>query len=130
VRRFTDDRLFLRRSFADQTADDHQPGGDPDARLELDVPDLEATDGVDQAKPRPNRALRIILMGSGVAEIDRNAVAHVVADEAIEPGDDFGDGAVIGDDDLLQILGIEPRRERRRADEIADHHRELPPLGR
>ncbi len=35
VRRFADDRLFLRRAFADQIADDHQPGGDPDARLEL-----------------------------------------------------------------------------------------------
>src|SRR5258708_3368643 len=36
VRRFADDRLLLRRSFADQIADDHQPGGDPDARSELD----------------------------------------------------------------------------------------------
>ena len=35
VRRLTDDRLVLRRAFADQIADDHQPGGDPDARLEL-----------------------------------------------------------------------------------------------
>jgi hypothetical protein len=33
VRRLTDDRLVLRRAFADQIADDHQPGGDPDARL-------------------------------------------------------------------------------------------------
>ena len=28
VRCFADDRLFLRRSFANQIADDHQPGGD------------------------------------------------------------------------------------------------------
>jgi hypothetical protein len=31
-----DDRLFLCRAFADQIADDDQPGRDPDARLQLD----------------------------------------------------------------------------------------------
>ena len=36
--------------------------------------------------------------------------------------------AVIGADDLAQILGIEPRRQRRRADEIAEHHRQLAAL--
>jgi hypothetical protein len=35
VRGFTDNRLLLRRSFAYQIADDDQPGGDPDSRLEL-----------------------------------------------------------------------------------------------
>ena len=44
VRRLADDRLFLRRSFADQIADNHQPSGDPDVRLELDGFDIEATD--------------------------------------------------------------------------------------
>ena len=36
VRRFADDRLLLRRALADQIADDDQPGGDADARLQLD----------------------------------------------------------------------------------------------
>jgi hypothetical protein len=43
-RRFADDRLFLRWTFADQIADDHQPLGDPDARLELDGFDIEVPD--------------------------------------------------------------------------------------
>jgi len=30
------DRLFLRRAVADQIADNHQPGGDPDAGSQLD----------------------------------------------------------------------------------------------
>ncbi len=30
------DGLFLRRTFADQIADDHQPGGDPDPRFAID----------------------------------------------------------------------------------------------
>ena len=32
-------------------------------------------------------------------------------------------------DDLAQILGIEPRRERGRADQVAEHHRQLPAFG-
>ena len=37
--------------------------------------------------------------------------------------------AVIGADHCPQILRIEPRRNRRRADQVAEHHRRLPPLG-
>ena len=128
VRRFADDRLLLRRAFADQIADDDQPGGDPDARLELDGFDIEATDSVDHAQPRPDRPLGVVLMRLRVAEIDQDAVAHVLGDKAVELGDDLGDGAVIRGDDLAQILGIEPRRERGRADQIAEHHRQLPPF--
>jgi hypothetical protein len=43
--------------------------------------------------------------------------------------DRFGDSAMIRSDDLAQILRIEPRRKRGRVDEVAEHHRELPPLG-
>jgi hypothetical protein len=68
-------------------------------------------------------------MRSRVAEIDQDAVAHVVGDEAVEPGDDLGDGAMIGGEDLAQILGIEPRREPGRPYQIAEHHRELPSFG-
>ena len=55
VWRLANYRLFLRRTFADQIADDHQPGGDPDARLELDGIDIEAADSVDRhpAPPEP-----------------------------------------------------------------------------
>jgi hypothetical protein len=34
----------------------------------------------------------------------------------------------VGADNLAQILGIEARRQRRRTDQIAEHHRQLPPL--
>ena len=129
VRCLTDDRLFPSRSFADRIADHDEPGCDPDARLQLVGPDIEATDGVDRAQPRPNRPLGIILMRSRIAEINRHAVAHILADKAVEPGGDLGDGLMKGGDDLAQIRGIEPLGERRRTVEIADHHRQLPPLG-
>ena len=62
VRRFADDRLLLRRAFADQIADDHQPSGDPDARLELDGSDIQTSDGVDDIQSGADRALGIVLM--------------------------------------------------------------------
>ena len=109
VRRFADNRLLLRRALADQIADDDQPGGDPDARLELDGFDIQAPDRIDDAEPRADCPLGIVLMRPRVTEIDQHAVAHVFGDKAVEAGDDRGDRTVIGGDDLAQILGIEPR---------------------
>ena len=37
--------------------------------------------------------------------------------------------AVVGADDLAHVLGVEPSRERGRADEVAEHDRELAALG-
>ena len=68
VQCLTDDRLFPSRSFADRIADYDEPGCDPDARLQLAGPDIEATDGVDRVQPRPHRTLGIVLMRSRVAE--------------------------------------------------------------
>ncbi len=129
VGRFTDDRLFLRGSFANQIADDHQPRGDPDARLQLDRFDIEATDNVDGAEPRPHRPLGVVLMRLRVAEIDQYAVAHVPGDEAIKPGDDLGDGAVVCADDFVQILGIEAGGKFGRADQIGEQYGQLPAFG-
>jgi hypothetical protein len=129
VRRLTDDGLLPRRTLANRIANDYQTGGNPDARLEPYGFDIEATNSVDGAQPRPDCPLGVVLMRFRVAEINQHAVAHVPRDEAMEPGDDFGDGAVIGGDNLAEILRIEPRRERRRADQIAEHHRQLPAFG-
>jgi hypothetical protein len=49
VRRLADDRLLLRRSRANQIADDHQPCGDADARMQLDGFDIEPTHGLQSA---------------------------------------------------------------------------------
>jgi hypothetical protein len=63
-----------------------------------------------------------------IAEIDQNPVAHVFGDNAVIARDDAGNRVLIGADLLAQFLGVEPYRQRRRADEIAEHHRQLPPL--
>jgi hypothetical protein len=121
--------LFLRRPFANQIADNHQPGRDADARLQRDGFDIEAADSVDDTQPSPDRTLGIVLVCSRVAEINQHSVAHILGDKPIEASDDVGDGAVVGGDNLAQILGIEPRRQLGRPDQIAEHHGQLPAFG-
>ncbi len=81
------------------------------------------------AEPGAGRALGVVLMRLRIAEINEHAVAHILGDKAAKAADGVGDAAMVGADDLAQILGIEARRQRRRADQIAEHHRQLPPLG-
>ena len=64
-----------------------------------------------------------------VAEIDQHPVAHVLGDKAVEAADRLGDGAVVGADQLTQILRVKTGRQRGRADQIAEHHRQLPAFG-
>jgi hypothetical protein len=84
---------------------------------------------LDQRQPGPNRPLGVVLVGPRIAEIGEYPVAHVLGDKTAGALDDRGNAAVVGADDRAQILRVEPGRQRRRADEIAEHHRELPPLG-
>ena len=129
VRRLADDPALLCRTLTDQVADDDEPGSDTDPRLEFGGFDIEATDRIDGTEPGADRPLGIVLMRLRIAEINQHAVAHVLGDEAIEPGDDLGDGTVIGADNLTQILRVMPGRERRRADQVAEHHRQLAAFG-
>ena len=85
---------------------------------------------LDQRQPGPHRPLGIVLVGPRIAEIGEHPVAHVFGDKPAGAFDDRGDAAVIGADHRAQVLGIEPRRQCRRADQVAEHHRQLPPLGR
>ena len=84
---------------------------------------------MDDVQAGAHRALGIVLMCAGIAEIDEDAVADVAADESVEPGDDAGATILIGADDRPQVLGIELARQRGRAHEIAEHDREVAPLG-
>ena len=46
----------------------------------------------------------------------------------MEPHQNFAYAPVIRSDYLAQVFGIEPRRQRGRADEIAENYRQLSPL--
>ena len=115
---------------ADQVAGDHEPGRDPDPRVHrADRRPGERPHLRRQLQPRPDRPLGVVLLGPRVAEIGQHAVAQVLRDVAAEAPDRAGDAGVEGADQLAQVLGVEPRRERGRPDEVDEHHGEVPPLG-
>ncbi len=134
VRRLADDRGFRRRSFADLVADDHRSGGDADPHRELD-PGRPADRGIqlrhriDDIETRPHRSLGLVLMGARVAEIDQDAVAHVLGDKAVVAPDRGTAPALKRRDDIAQIFGVHPGRECGRSDQVAKHHGQLAALG-
>jgi hypothetical protein len=85
-------------------------------------------DSVHKGKPSPNRPLGVVFMCCGIAEVHEHPIAHVLGDEGIEAANGLGNAVVVRADYVAQVLGIQARGERRRADE-AKHHRQLPPLG-
>ena len=64
-----------------------------------------------------------------VAEIDQHPIAHIFGDKPVEAADRLGNGAVIVPDQLPQILRVMTGRECRRADQVAEHHRQLAAFG-
>ncbi len=132
VRGLADDARALRRSFADDVADDHRTGGDADAhgkrRLQDVVHRTERGNRLDDRQCAPHGAFRVVLVRLRIAEIHEDAVAEVLGDVAVVARDDLRARVEIIADDVAQVLRIDARGERGRVDEIAEHHGELTPL--
>ena len=130
VGRLADDGLLPCRAFAHEVADHHKPGRDPDPhgqRFALRC--REVAHRGHHGKPGPHGALGFVLVRPGPAEVAEDAVAHQLGHVTLEPGDLARDGVLVGAQDSLHVLGVEARRQRRRADEVDEHDRELPSFG-
>jgi hypothetical protein len=131
VRRLADHRLLLCGAFADQIAHDNEAGGDADPNLELpDAGRIKPSDRGSDLEAGTHGPLGNVFVGARIAEIDEYAVAHVFGDQTLEATNRLSRTLVTGGDHLAQLFRIEPRRQRRRADQVSEHHRQLPPFGR
>jgi CHASE2 domain-containing sensor protein len=128
VWRLADHAALLRGTRADQIADDDEASGDANPNVQRLLCG-EPADRLDDREPGAHRPLGIVLMRLRISEINQHAVAHILGDKAVKAADGVGDAAVVGADDLAQILGIEARGQRRRTNQIAEHHRQLAALG-
>jgi len=72
---------------------------------------------------------RIGFVGLRPAKISLHSIASVPGDEAAVSLHGLRHGLEIGIYYPTQVFGIEPGAERRRPDQIAEHHGDLPPLG-
>jgi hypothetical protein len=130
VGRLAGDRLLLRRAPPDEVADDDKARGDADPgrkRLALAGPDPADRDR--RREPGPDRPLGGVLVRPRPAEVGEHAVTHELGDVPPEADDLGGYRVLVGLEDLAHLLGVEPSRERGRADHVDEHHRELTPFG-
>ena len=130
IGRVADHGLFLRRSRSDEIADHDDAGRYADADLQrLTGGSFELPGDRRDFQRRPDRPFGVFFMGAREAEIGENAVAHEFRDKPVVARHRARTGVLVAADDIAHVLGIEPRRQRGRADEIAEHHGELPALG-
>jgi len=130
VRGVADDAALLRLPRSDEVADDDQAGRDPDPHAQRrSRRGDEFRRSLDDREPGLHGALGVVFVGLRIAEIGEHPVADVFGDEATVALDRRRAAAMVGADDLAHVLGIEPRGECGRADEIAEHHREMAALG-
>src|SRR5262249_31370966 len=84
---------------------------------------------LNKTEPGANCALSIMFMGSWVAEIGENTVAHVLGDKAAVALDQLRAAAVIGSNNAPKVLRVEPARQCSRAHQIAEHDCQLTAFG-
>ena len=90
------DRMFLSRTFADQIANDDEPGGNADPGLErLACRVSYAANCLRRGKSGTYRSLGIVLMGTRPTKIREYAVAHQLGDMPANPSDLAGDRILV-----------------------------------
>ena len=126
----TDHLMLLRCALPDEIADDHQPGGNANSHSQsCPRTDIESCHGRDQSQPGAYRALGIVLIRPRIAEISEHAVTHVSGNEPAKFLDLLGAAAMVRAHNFLQVLRVEPCRERCRANKISEHDREMTSRG-
>jgi hypothetical protein len=68
-------------------------------------------------------------MGLGVSKIDQHAVAHVLRDEATATLHGLRNALLIGRNHFPEVFRVHASRERRRPDEVREHHGHLTAFG-
>ena len=126
--RSPDDRLLLSRTRADQVADYHQTGCNAHTGLKL-IGGLNEPTAAITSKPRPYRSLGVVLVRPWIAEVDEDAVAHILRHEPAKALHSLGDALLVRRKDLAQVFRGHTRRERCRTDEVREHHCDLATLG-
>ena len=92
-------------------ADDHAAARDADARLKRRASGrLEAPDPRNRRKTGADRALGVIFIGHRPPEIGEHAVAKKLRHVAAKPLDRACDGFLVGADEVMHLLRVEPSR--------------------
>ena len=114
---------------------DHDPPAlEPDAggklrRAGRGVARVEVGERALDRERRAHGALAVVLLRLGIAEQRHQPVAELLQHMAAERSHGGRGGVEVTPHQIAPVLGIELRREARRADEVAKHHRDRTALG-
>ena len=109
-----------------KVADHHNSGCNADPHLErTSVRRPQPGNTLCERKTGANRLLRVVLVRLRVSKIRKHGVAHVLRDEAVLELDRLRAGLPAIADRRPHLLGIESRGQRRRANEVGEHHGQL-----
>ena len=86
-------------------------------------------DRLDDGKPGAHRPLGVVFVGLRIAEIDENAVAHVLRHEAAAAIHRLCDAFLIAGNDFPEVLRVHAVRQCSRTDKVGEHHGDLAALG-
>ena len=131
VRRFAECKLFV-PCWTANLADHDRTGVNADADRELlrwIEPRVQRREPVQHLQARVHGSPRVVFVRDGVAEVDEQAVAEVLGDVALEFVNGLTGGVLISANEFDELFGIETIGERGRADEVAEHHRQLTAVG-
>jgi hypothetical protein len=103
---------------------------DPDPRGQLRVAGLlvELGDRVEKRKSCARSALGVVVVRRGPAEVSHQAVAEIFRHMAIKAAYRCGSRTMITRDRIAPLLGVKPGGDPGRADQVAEQHRQMPPL--
>ena len=120
-------RIAADRPDDDGTRMDPHPRrkADPVLRLEHQV---ETRERLQHAEARMGRATRVVLVRARIAEEHQQPVAEILRDVAVVLLHDARAGRLEALQQRVHVLRIELRRQRRRPDQVAEHHRQVAPL--
>ena len=133
VRGLPDDVVLRARVAGAHLPHHHDPGVEPDPRLQRDVEPLaevlvDRHELVDDSEAGVHCPLCIVLVRARVAEVGDHTVAEILRRVAVEAVDGTRAGVLVRAEDLAPVLGVERPGERRGLDEVAEEHGHVPSL--
>jgi hypothetical protein len=121
--------LLLSCPRPDYVSNHQYTGGNADAHAQPSLFRGDLADCFDNGKGCENRALSVRLIGSRPAKIDQDAVSHEASNETTLSLHGRCNERLVGADHLQQVFRVELCRKCSGADQIAEHHGNLPTLG-
>jgi hypothetical protein len=89
---------------------------------------VELRDFIEDREARADGTLAIVVVGLRIPEERHHAVAQIFCDVAVEARNRSRSGAMIASHRLAPLLGVELTGDRGRAHQVAEQHRQMPPL--